>query len=139
VVTAAESGGDPVQISFGWGALQPSQLDKFLASESGSITVTAPNGNTVFSDSWDSTDNSGWSAYAPATLTANGTTFVQGVATKRIEVVGALSNPVAGSDATYRVNMDWGLAKSVNDGFGSSKGPIVTLTNCPLIVRNYNS
>jgi hypothetical protein len=140
VVSASESGGLPVQISFGWGALQPSQLDKFLANEYGSITVTDPNGTTVFSDSWDTTNTSGWSPYFQTTLTADGTNFVQGVGTKRFEAVGPLSNPVAGSDAIYHVNMDWELTKTVNDGFGNTKaGPIITLTNCPLIVHNYNS
>jgi len=140
VVTASESGGDPVQISFGWGAQQPSQLNKFLANEHGSITVTDPNGNPVFSDSWNDANTSGWSPYFPQTLTTPSGNVLQGVATKRFEALGPLSNPVAGSDAIYHVNMSWVLEKTVTDGPGSTvnAGPIVTLTDCPLIVHNYN-
>lgn len=125
---------------FGWGALQTQQLDKFLAVEDGSVTVTDPNGNVVFSDRWSPSDTSGWSPYAQAQLTPNGTTFYQGWATQRFEEIGLLSNPVAGSDATYHVSMVWELTKAVPDGFGSTPpGAIITLTNCPLVVHNYSS
>lgn len=138
VVSAAESGGDPVQLSFGWGALQTTQLDKFISSEFGSLTLTDPNGNVVFQDSWGS-DMTGWAAYTPTQLTANGTTFKSGYGTKRHEPFGVLSNPNPGTDAVYDLTMDWELSKGVNDGFGAySPGPIVQVTDCPIIVRNYN-
>ena len=140
VVSAAESGGLPVELKFGWAALQTQQLDKFLAVEDGSVTLTDPNGNIVFSEQWDPNNTSGWSPYAQTQITSNGKTFYQGWGTQRFEEFGALSNPVPGSDATYRLSMTWELTKAVNDGFGSTPpGPIITLTNCPLIVHNYSS
>lgn len=139
VVTAAESGGDPVQLSFGWAALQTNQLDKFIATESGSVTLTDPSGTVVFSESWAS-GMTGWDAYTTTQVTANGTTFKSGYATKRHEQFGALSNPNPGTDAIYDLTMDWEVGKAVNDGFGAyGPGPIVQVTDCPIIVRNHNS
>jgi len=138
IVSAAESGGDPVQMTFGWGALQTNQLDKFISAEYGSLSLTDPNGNVVFQDSWGN-DMTGWGAYTATQLTANGTTFKPGYGTQRHEQFGALSNPNPGTDAVYTLTMDWELGKGVNDGFGAySPGPIVKVTNCPIIVHNYN-
>ena len=139
VVSAAESGGDPVQMTFGWGALQTNQLDKFISVEFGSLSLTDPHGNVVFQDSWGY-DMTGWGAYTATQLTANGTTFKPGYGTQRHEQFGVLSNPTPGTDAVYNLTMDWELSKGVNDGFGAySPGPVVQVTNCPIIVRNYNS
>jgi hypothetical protein len=96
VVSAAESGGLPVQLSFGWGARQTNQLDKFLSVQNGSVTLTDPSGNVVFSDVWAVGDSTGWRPYTQTMLTPNGTTFVQGWPTKKHELFGSLSNPVAG-------------------------------------------
>ena len=137
-VNATESGGAPVQLSFGWAALKTQQLDKFIALESGSLSLTDPSGNVVFRDAWGG-DMTGWSPYAATQVTPNGTTFKSGWATQRHEPLGALSNPVAGTDAIYDLTMTWTLGSaSVNDGFGSYSGPIVQVTNCPIIVHNYN-
>lgn len=140
VVSAAESGGDPVQLKFGWAALQTGQLDKFISAEAGSVTLTDPSDDTVFSDSWGGAPT-GWEyPYLPATLTANGTSFVQGYGTRRLEQLGTLSNPIPGTDAVYRLTMTWTLRKGVNDGFGAyPPGPIVQLVDCPITVRNYNA
>lgn len=138
-VSAAESGGLPVQLSFGWAALKTQQLDKFISVELGSVTITDPNGSVVFQDSWGG-DMTGWGPYTPTQVTPNGTTFKSGVSTARHEQVGALSNPNPGTDAVYNLTMDWEIGQgSVNDGFGSYSGPIVQVTNCPIIVHNYNS
>jgi len=138
VVSAAESGGDPVQMSFGWAALQPSQLDKFISVESGSLTLTDPDGHLVFSDSWGG-DMTGWDAYTPTQVTADGVHFKQGVSTKRHEQFGELSNPNPGTDAVYTLTMDWSVGNTVKDGLNTYKaGPIVQVTNCPIIVHNYN-
>jgi hypothetical protein len=142
VVSAAESGGDPVQLSFGWAALQPSQLDKFIAAEFGSVTLTAPDGHQVFTESWGS-NSSGWDAYSATQVTADGVTFYPGVGTKRHELFGTLSNPLPGTDAVYSLTMDWEVNQTVKDGFSAwnpkTNGPIVHVTNCPVIVRNFNS
>jgi hypothetical protein len=137
-VSAAESGGLPVQLSFGWGTLKAPQLDRFISVELGSVTITDPNGGVVFQDSWGH-DMTGWGPYAATQLT-NGTITKTGVATLRHEQVGTLSNPNPGTDAVYNLTMDWEIGQgSVNDGFGSYSGPIVQVTNCPIIVHNYNS
>lgn len=139
VVNAAESGGDPVQMTFGWAALHTNQLDKFIAVESGSVSLTDPDGNLVFHESWGG-DKTGWDAYTATQVTANGTNFKSGYGTRRHEQFGLLSNPNAGTDAVYNLTMDWELGSAVNDGFGAfGPGPIVQVTNCPIIVRNHNS
>jgi hypothetical protein len=138
-VSAAESGGLPVQLSFGWAALKTQQLNKFISVESGSLTLTDPSGNVVYQDSWGF-DATGWSAYTAIQVTPNGTTFKSGWATNRHEQFGVLSNPNPGTDAVYNLTMNWTLGTaSVNDGFGSYTGPIVQVTNCPILVHNYNS
>jgi len=138
-VSAAESGGDPVRLRFGWGAQRTVQLDKFLKVESGSVQLYDPAGNLVFTDAWDSSDTSGWSAYQPTQLTRNGTTFVDGFSTSRTELFGALSNPTPGTTVTYTMDMTWSLSSAVNDGLGAfGPGPIVQTTDCPVNVRNYN-
>jgi hypothetical protein len=138
VVSATESGGDPVRMNFGWAALQTNQLDKFISVESGTVTLTDPNGNVVYHDSWGG-DMTGWDAYNATQVTPNGTTFKSGFGTKRHELFGGLSNPNPGTDAVYNLTMDWELGKAVNDGFGAyGPGPIVQVTNCPIIVHNYN-
>jgi hypothetical protein len=139
-VSAAESGGLPVRLKFGWGAQQTQQLDKFLKVESGSVSLYDPAGTLVFSDAWDKTDTSGWSAYLPTQLTPNGTTFVNGFSTSRSELFGALSNPTPGTTVTYTMDMTWSLSSAVNDGLGAfGPGMIVQTANCPVNVRNYNS
>lgn len=139
VVSAAESGGLPVEMKFGWAALQQPQLDKFLAVQNGTMTLTAPDGTIVFSDSWTTGDATGWSAYTQTQVTPDGTHFFDGWGTRKLEDFGALSNPDPGTDAVYSLSMDLELTKTVNDGFGSYKGAWVKLANCPLIVHNYDA
>src|ERR1051326_5373016 len=50
VVSAQESGGLPVVLQFGWGALHTTQLDKFLQVEDGSVTLSAPDTTTAFAE-----------------------------------------------------------------------------------------
>lgn len=141
VVSAAESGGDPVQMKFGWGALQTGQLDKFISAEYGSITLTDPSGNVVYSDSWGS-DPTGWEYpyFATTLFTPGGQGPYAGYGTRRFEQFGTLSNPNPGTDAVYHFSMDWELSKAVTDGFGAyGKGPILRITSCPIVVHNYNS
>lgn len=141
VVSAAESGGDPVSLQFGWGATQTSQLDNFLKHENGTVSVgPTPGSNSNFADAWNPTNTSGWSAYVPQTLQLpNGQTF-NGYGTKRVESIGTLSNPTPGTSITYYLNMTWNLTQTVTDGPGSKvkAGPIITITNCPIEVHNYS-
>jgi len=126
-------------MKFGWGAQKAVQLNKFLSVESGSISFTDPSGNPVFSDAWGG-DATGWGPYVSTQLTRNGTTFIDGLSTGRVEPFGLLSNPNPGTDAIYNLTMTWGLGSAVNDGLGAyGPAPIVQVTNCPIIVRNYNS
>jgi len=129
-----------VRLKFGWGAQQSSQLDKFLRVEYGSVSLTDPSGHLVFSDAWDKSDTSGWSAYVATQLTRNGTSFIDGLSTSRVKLFGALSNPNPGTDAVYNLTMDWELGSAVNDGLDAYlKGLIVQTTNRPIIVHNFNA
>jgi len=142
VVSAAESGGLPVSLQFGWGATQTSQLNNFLKYEKGTVSVGPILGSSsTFADAWDPADTSGWSAYFAQPLQLpNGQSF-GGYGTKRFESIGYLSNPNPGTSITYYLNMTWILSKTVTDGPGSTvkAGPIITITNCPIEVHNYGS
>jgi hypothetical protein len=141
VVSAAESGGPPVSLQFGWAATQTSQLDSFLRNEDGTVSVgPTPGSNLTFFDAWDPTNTSGWSAYfATPLLLPNGNSF-SGYGTKRFESIGTLSNPTPNTSVTYYLNMTWHLSQTVTDGPGSTvpAGSIITITDCPIEVHNYN-
>ena len=140
VLSASESGGLPVDLHFGWASLRTVQLDKFLAVQNGSVTLTDPSGAVVFSDVWATGATAGWGPYTSTQVTADGTHFYSGWGTRRDEILGPLSNPVPGTDATYHLSMDLELTKAVNDGFGASQpGPWIKITDCPLVVHNYST
>jgi hypothetical protein len=120
----------PIRIRYGWGALQPSQLDKFLAVQSGTVTVRDSLGSIIVSDSWGEGDSTGWSAYFSATLTGwHGGATYDGWATRRHTVVGLLA------PGTYRLDVALRNSKTVFDGFGSvPKGAWGLVSNCSFTV-----
>ena len=120
----------PIRIRYGWGALQPSQLDKFLAVQSGTVTVRNSSGSPVVSDSWSEGDSSGWSPYFSATLTGwHGGATYDGWATLKHTVVGMLA------PGTYTLDVNLRISKTVFDGFGSvPKGAWGLVSNCSFTV-----
>lgn len=147
-VSAAESGGLPVRLRFGWAALQTEQLDQFLKVQNGAVTLKAPDGTTYFADNWgtgvmdfDPLLTSGWGSYQAVTLSPDANpdgAKYPGWATSRYELFGQLHSGADGVDAVYLLSMDLQITTGVNDGFGAGiPGSWVKLTDCPLVAHKF--
>lgn len=122
---------DPIRVRYGWGALQTSQLDKFLKVQYGSVVVHDSSGTPVVNDTWAAGDKTGWSAYIAQTgmVPPGGGATKDGWSTRRYTNFGTLA------PGTYTFDMHLGITSTVNDGFGSyPKGEWVSITGCAFTV-----
>ena len=100
-----------IRVNYGWGALEPAQLDRFLQIQSGSVQVTGPN-DYSFTEIWSKGDATGYSPYFAATLTPpGGGTTHSGWSTHKHTYLGTLA---AG---TYTLAFQLTLAQSISNGF----------------------
>jgi len=120
----------PIRVRYGWGALQPSQLDKFLKVQYGSIIVY-DSGTPIVDDTWAAGDTTGWSAYIAQTgmVPPGGGATRDGWSTRKHTDFGTLE------PGTYTFDMNLGIASTVQDGFGSyQRGAIISITGCTFTV-----
>lgn len=112
--------GDPIRLTFGWGALNGSNMTQFFQNESGTVTIT---GTDSLSDSWGRTSGSpptsadgiAWSAVASTPLTRPDGTQVNGVGSQYRAILSL-------APGTYTLSVTIALAHPVNDGFSTTKG-----------------
>jgi hypothetical protein len=128
----SRSSTSPLNLRYGWGAMQPSQLDKFLTVQSGSVMLEDSAGNPVYTETWAVGNTVGWSSYftQPLTPSKDGSgPFYEGWATRKHNQFGTLA------PGTYFLTVDLRIATAVNDGFGSvRKGSWVKVTDCQFTV-----
>ena len=122
-----EAGGG-VRLRYGWAAKNTSQNDKFLRVQSGTVTLTGPNGYSV-TDSWAPGDASGWTSYTQTTGTAPNGKTVPIFETHKWTYFGFLP---AGN---YSLSVDLTVKSAVTDGWTSVTGTWLKVTNCPVTVN----
>ena len=129
----------PLRVNYGWGALQQSQLDKFLAVQFGRVTVRNSSGAIIVDDAWSEGDTTGWSFYFAAVLTPpGGGTTKDGWATHKHTYLDG--DPLTAGNqplppGTYTLDFRLDISRAVNDGFGSTRpGELPAITNCRFVV-----
>jgi hypothetical protein len=121
--------GNGVRLRYGWAAKQQTQLDKFLRVQSGTVTLTGPNGFSV-TDSWATGNTTGWTPYAQTTGTPPNGKPTPVWETHKWTYFGFLA---AGS---YSLTVDLRISSAVTDGWNAiGGGSWLKVTNCPVTVN----
>lgn len=109
-----------------------SQVQQFLASQYGTISITTSTGTPVYSTSWTQggSGDGTWSPIAPRQLQDRRGTVVNGYATDW------RSPNLILPTGQYTLSLDLGLAQGVNDGYGAaSPGSWLNITACSFTVQ----
>jgi len=129
----------PLRVTYGWGALQQPQLDKFLKVQFGRVTVRNSSGAIIVDDAWNKGDTTGWSSYFATTLTPpGGGTSKSGWQTHKHTYLDgdpstAGNQPLA--PGTYTLDFQLGIDSVVQDGFSAVRPEdLPTITNCAFVV-----
>jgi hypothetical protein len=122
----------PLNLRYGWGALKTSQLDEFLAIQSGSVTLENSAGTPIYTEAWGVGNSTGWSSYFNQMLTPakdGSGPLKEGWATRKHSQFGTLA------PGTYFLTVDLRIAGAVKDGFHTARaGSWVKVTDCQFTV-----
>jgi hypothetical protein len=120
--------GNPIRLTFGWGAHTTSQMTGFFKNSHGSVTITGT--NDTFSDSWANSPSGSpfvsqqgiaWSALTPVTLQAPGSSG-QTLSGYNSQYRGVLTIAAG----TYTLTQTYVFDKPVQDGFASYSKPLTS-------------
>ena len=123
--------GNGVRLRYGWGATKRQHLDHFLQVQSGTVTLTGPNGFSI-TDQWSVGSATGWTAppYTQGTGIAPSGKQVPIFRTDKFTNFG--TNLPAGD---YSLTMDLQVSQAVPDGYHSTgPGSWLKVTNCPVTI-----
>ena len=119
--------GNPIRLTFGWGAHTNSQMTGFFKNSHGSVTITGT--NDTFSDSWANSPSGSpfvsqqgiaWSAVTPTTLQTPGSG--QTLSGYNSQYRGVLTIAAG----TYTLTQTYVFNKPVQDGFASYNGALTS-------------
>ena len=115
-------------LRIGWGTITEAQSYNFLAAQSGTLSITGPNGSQSWT--WAAGNTANWTV--PALVSAPGNQLNGG---KPIWFTGAFFQ-VNLAPGSYTISANLAINKTVQDGGGAIKaGSWFTTSACSLVVQ----